>query len=140
MLQLSIPWGTDLELAKITAKNENKFILLNFSGSDWCGPCIILRKDYFENEAFLQMAKNNLVLLNADFPRKKKNAGTPEQIKNNENLAVKYNSKGLFPLTLLLDANGNVLHSWEGKPEKGVVEWVAEINNILLVTKNNNHD
>ena len=113
---LSVPsfWGTNMEQAQLEAKQESKLILLNFSGSDWCGPCMKLRRDVFDSEEFLAYAKDKLVLVNADFPRQKKNRLDAEQVKRNEALAEKYNTKGTFPYTLLLDANGRVLKAWEG--------------------------
>ena len=66
-------WGTDFEKAKQTATQEHKIILLNFSGSDWCGPCIRMHKEIFDNGAFKKFADAGLVLVNADFPRLKKN-------------------------------------------------------------------
>jgi thiol-disulfide isomerase/thioredoxin len=127
---LPINWESDFNNAKKNAKEKNELILLNFSGSDWCGPCIITRRDYLENPSFADMANENLILVNADFPRKKKNIGTPEQVKRNEELAEIYNKEGSFPLTLLLDANGKVLKSWHGKPEMTPDEWTAEIKAI----------
>ena len=83
LLLILIPfqWETDFENAKKIAKEKNELILLNFSGSDWCGPCIMLRKDYLESDAFQDMAKGNLVMVNADFPRKKKNQQSAELVK-----------------------------------------------------------
>lgn len=107
-------WTNDFEQAKQQAKQENKLILLNFSGSDWCGPCIKLHRDVFEVSVFQDFAKQNLVLINADFPRLKKNQLSKAQITQNEALAERYNPKGIFPLTLLLDADGKVLKTWEG--------------------------
>lgn len=130
LTMLSINWEPDFNTAKKTAAQEHKLILLNFSGSDWCGPCIVLRRDYLENAAFTQMADKNLVLVNADFPRKKKNMGSPEQIKRNEGLAEIYNKQGSFPLTLLLDAQGKVLKTWQGKPETTPEQWSEEIQAI----------
>src|SRR5436189_204494 len=52
-----------LEQAKDTAKAEHKLILLSFSGSDWCIPCIRMEKDVFEKEAFHQYATEHLVVL-----------------------------------------------------------------------------
>ncbi|KRD12119.1 thiol-disulfide isomerase [Flavobacterium sp. Root901] len=127
---LPINWEPDFNNAKKTAEQNHKLILLNFSGSDWCGPCIVLRKDYLENAVFTEMADKNLVLVNADFPRKKKNTGTPEQVKRNEALAEIYNKEGSFPLTLLLDAQGKVLKTWHGKPDAAPEQWVEEINAI----------
>lgn len=120
-------WNTSFEQAKVKAANENKLILLNFSGSDWCGPCIKLHKDIFDSEAFVEYAKRNLVLVNADSPRSKKNMPSKEQVKANEALAEKYNSKGVFPYTLLLDANGKVLKSWEGYPKLSAEEFIDEL-------------
>lgn len=125
-----LKWETDFDTAQKDAKEKKQLILLNFSGSDWCAPCVATKRDYFENDSFLSMAKDNLVLLNADFPRKKKNQLSPEQIKKNEALAEKYNKQGNFPFTLLLDSNGKVLKSWVGKPEVSVEKWTKEVKNI----------
>ena len=132
LLLMVIPaqWEPDFNNAKKIAKEKNELILLNFSGSDWCGPCILLRKEYIESQVFTDMANENLVLVNADFPRKKKNIGTPEQVKRNEALAEIYNKEGSFPLTLLLNADGKVLKTWHGKPEITPEQWTAEIKAI----------
>ena len=132
---LSQQWEPSFENAKKTAKTEHKLILLNFSGSDWCGPCIMLRKEYFESEVFSKMAEANLVLVNADFPRKKKNIASDEVVKRNEALAELYNKKGVFPFTLLLDADGKVLKTWSGKPAAAVDEWSGEITTICYAQK-----
>jgi thioredoxin-related protein len=128
-------WEPDFENAKKIAKDKHELILLNFSGSDWCGPCIMLRKDYIDSNAFQEMAKDNLVMVNADFPRKKKNQLSPEQIKRNEALAERYNKQGQFPYTLLLDANGKVLKTWTGKPEVSVEKWTQEIKAVCTANK-----
>jgi thiol-disulfide isomerase/thioredoxin len=127
---LPINWEPDFNAAKKTAAQQHKLILLNFSGSDWCGPCIILRRDYLENADFTKMAEKNLVLVNADFPRKKKNMGSDEQIKRNEGLAEIYNREGSFPLTLLLDTQGKVIKTWHGKPEMTPEQWNEEIQAV----------
>lgn len=124
---LPIKWEPDFNNAKKIAKEKHELILLNFSGSDWCGPCIVTRRDYLENPDFTAMANENLVLVNADFPRKKKNIGTAQQVKRNEDLAEIYNKEGSFPLTLLLNAEGKVLKTWYGKPETTPEQWTAEI-------------
>jgi uncharacterized protein YyaL (SSP411 family) len=122
-----INWEPDFENAKKTAKEKHELILLNFSGSDWCGPCIVLRKEYLESDVFAEMANQNLVLVNADFPRKEKNQGDADRIKRNEALAEKYNKNGNFPLTLLLDSDGKIIKTWIGKPNVTPQEWVKEI-------------
>jgi thioredoxin-related protein len=109
-------WYTNMEEAQELARKEHRHVLLNFSGSDWCGPCILLRKDVLDQPAFIQLADSELILVNADFPRKKKNQITREQQKSNDQLADRYNPQGQFPLTLLLTAEGKVLKKWEGNP------------------------
>lgn len=126
----AINWEPDFDNAKKTAAEQHRLILLNFSGSDWCGPCILTRRDYLESEGFTQIANENLVMVNADFPRKKKNMPTPEQVKRNEALAEIYNKDGSFPLTLLLDAKGKIIKAWHGKPESSPEQWTAEIKSI----------
>ncbi|MGV8992744.1 MAG: thioredoxin family protein [Flavobacterium sp.] len=132
---LPIQWEPSFENAKKVAKEKNELILLNFSGSDWCGPCIVLRKEYLESDIFLNYAKDHLVLVNADFPRKKKNLGDSDQIKRNENLAEIYNKNGIFPLTLLLNADGKVLKTWQGKPDASVENWVQEVEAVCDANK-----
>lgn len=123
-------WETDFENAKKHASSDHKLILVNFSGSDWCGPCIRLHDDIFENKAFKLYADSNLVLVNADFPRLKKNQLPKEQQKKNEKLADKYNPEGIFPLTLLTNADGKVLRKWEGLPDLSATQFIQEINDL----------
>ena len=132
---LPIQWEPSFEHAKVLASEKNELILLNFSGSDWCVPCISLRKDFLESEAFTDFAAENLILVNADFPRKKKSQGDPAQIKRNASLAEQYNPNGIFPRTLLLNAEGKVLKTWEGKPKGSVDEWIAELKVVCQATK-----
>ncbi len=121
-------WGGDLSKAQSEAKETNKLILLNFSGSDWCGPCIKLKKDIFESEKFNAFAEKKLILLRADFPRLKKNQLDKTQTAKNEEMAEKYNQEGKFPLTVLIDSKGNVLKSWDGYPSGTTPEsFVIEI-------------
>jgi thioredoxin-related protein len=123
-------WQTDFENAKKEAKSEHKLILLNFSGSDWCGPCIRLHDEIFESTTFKDFAENNLVLLNADFPRLKKNELSKEQQKKNDKLADKYNPQGIFPYTLLLDAEGKVIRTWDGFPNTSGEEFTAQLKDL----------
>ncbi|MGN6249072.1 MAG: thioredoxin family protein [Ginsengibacter sp.] len=123
-------WLTDLNKAEQIAKTEHKLILLNFSGSDWCIPCMKLRADIFNSDAFSQYANNNLILVNADFPRKKKDQLSKEQQKENDELAAKYNPDGRFPFTILLDSNGNKLKVWDGYYSQGPGNFVNEITAV----------
>ena len=114
----TVTWMGDFDSAKTQAVKEHKLILINFSGSDWCGPCIRLRKEILESSTFENYATDHLVLVRADFPRQKKNQPAKDQIKRNEALADKYNAEGKFPYTLLVDENGKVLKAWDGFPDE----------------------
>jgi len=131
LLNTSPEWLTDFDTAKAIATSEHKYILLNFSGSDWCGPCIKMKKEVFESDSFLSIATKQLVLVRADFPRSKKNQLAAPQIKHNEVLAEKYNSEGKFPFTLLLDQNGNILKHWDGYVFASQDKFIADLQKTL---------
>jgi thiol-disulfide isomerase/thioredoxin len=103
MFLIDAPWLGNFDKAKADAAQTHKLILINFSGSDWCGPCIRLRKEILETPAFEHYATEHLLLVRADFPRQKKNQLSKEQVKLNEALADKYNPEGKFPFTLVVD-------------------------------------
>lgn len=109
-------WQPDFTTAMKIAREKQQPVLLNFSGSDWCIPCIRMHKDIFTDKEFLQMADTSLVMYNADFPRSKKNALAKSVKEQNELLADKYNPEGKFPFTLLLDKDGKVIKTWDGYP------------------------
>ncbi len=102
-------WQTDLEAAKKLATDQDKNIIIVFSGSDWCAPCIKLDKNIWQSDAFKNQSANDWILLKADFPRKKANELSKDQTANNRKLAEKYNIEGSFPLVVLVDKNGKVL-------------------------------
>lgn len=118
---------TIFEKAKQDAKQKHKLVLLSFSGSDWCVPCIKMHQSFFENADFKNVADRLLVLVNADFPRNKKNKVDNNIKKQNEGLADTYNPQGIFPYTLLLDENGTPLKKWSGMPAEPVADWIKEI-------------
>lgn len=124
-------WLTDIDKAKTEAKDSHKVILLNFSGSDWCVPCIRMEKEFFHTKEFTDYAATHLVLVNADFPRLKKHLLSKEQTAHNETLAEQYNPEGHFPLTILLDANGKVLKTWDGFPSVNVEKFISQINTSI---------
>lgn len=124
-------WSTNFNETQKQAKISHQLILVNFSGSDWCGPCIRLREEIFQSSQFEKYAATNLLLVRADFPRQKKNQLTKEQVKLNEALAEKYNKNGRFPFTLLVDEDGKVLKTWDGYPDltpDQFIEAIAKIN------------
>jgi thioredoxin-related protein len=102
-------WNTNFEEAKAKAEKENKNILLVFSGSDWCGPCMKLDKTVWKSPEFQVESDKNWVIYKADFPKKKANQLPPELTEANNKLAEKYNKNGSFPLVLLLDERGKVI-------------------------------
>ncbi|HZK93504.1 MAG TPA: thioredoxin family protein [Prolixibacteraceae bacterium] len=124
-------WVNNLEQAEQKARTENKFIMLNFSGSDWCGPCIRMHKEIFDNEEFLKYTNDHLVMVNADFPRMKKDQLPKDLQKSNDALAEKYNSEGSFPCTLLLDSNGKVIYTWKGFYNKGAESFTYEVKQFV---------
>lgn len=102
-------WQTDIAIAKEIATRENKPIILVFQGSDWCAPCMKLEKEIWSTEEFKSYAITHYVMLKADFPKRSKNALSPEQQEKNNKLADTYNKNGFFPLVVLLDKSGKVL-------------------------------
>ncbi len=126
----TIPWETNFEAAKKDAAEQHKLILLNFSGSDWCGPCIRMHKEIFADEDFLKMATAHLVLVNADFPRSSKKQPSATIKKQNEALAEQYNPQGKFPFTLILNAEGKVLASYDGLPNQSAAAFTNELKKL----------
>jgi thioredoxin-related protein len=120
-----------LENAKKQASENKELILLNFSGSDWCIPCIKLHKNIIGTDEFKKLETENVVVyINADFPRNKKNQLSTELKKENASLADQYNPKGIFPYTILLNSDGKILKSWEGLPSENATAFVKEIRDI----------
>ncbi|MEW5677364.1 thioredoxin family protein [Flavobacterium enshiense] len=109
------------------AQTENKNVLLYFSGSDWCAPCVKFKKHFVNTDLFLQYSSENLILFNADFPRLKKNQLPENQAVENEKLAEKYNNKGIFPLILLLNSKGEILKKWEQYPAETLENFIANL-------------
>ncbi|HMI02260.1 MAG TPA: thioredoxin family protein [Pedobacter sp.] len=124
-------WTGNFDEALAKAKTSHKKILINFSGSDWCGPCIRLRKEILETVVFEKYAEEHLIPVRADFPRQKKNKLPAAQLKLNEEMAELYNPDGKFPFTLLVDENGKVLKTWDGFPNESPENFVKEISDLL---------
>lgn len=123
-------WLVNFEAAKKEAQSQSKYILVNFSGSDWCGNCMRLAQDLFESEDFKDFASENLVLLNLDFPAKKANKLSPEQTAHNDALAEKFNPSGVFPLTIILNEKGELVSKMK-YPCKNIEEYLHEIQLAL---------
>ncbi|MCL9770249.1 thioredoxin family protein [Flavobacterium sp. HXWNR69] len=107
-LSFSQDWKYNFDDAKKLAAAQDKNIIVVFSGSDWCAPCIKLDKNIWQSEAFKEEAKKSWIVVRADFPRKKANTLSKEQTEHNRKLAEKYNVEGSFPLVVILDKDGKV--------------------------------
>ena len=123
-------WQPDFQTAQKLARRKHQLILVNFSGSDWCGPCIRMRKEIFDSKVFSEMSDTTLVLLNADFPRNKKHQYSKAIQQHNNELADKYNPAGKFPFTLLLDEDGKIIKTWDGLPKENAERFTTIIKNI----------
>ena len=122
-------WMTDLEESKKLASEENKKIILVFQGSDWCAPCIKLDREIWSSEEFKNHAKKNYIMLQADFPRKKKNALPETQQEKNNQLAELYNKNGYFPFVVILNKSGKVLGEM-GYLKISPNEYITKINSF----------
>ncbi len=120
---------TDYNQSIARAKVEKKQVLMVFSGSDWCKPCIQLKKDIFLSATFRTYMMDKLIFLELDFPYKKSNQLSKEQTKHNEELAERFNEGGSFPKVILIDPNENVLISINYKKDMRPEEFIAEIDN-----------
>lgn len=96
-------WSTDLPKAVAKAKAEGKLVLVDFTGSDWCGWCKKLKAEVFDTQAFNDYAAKNLVLVEVDFPHKTELSEAQKAA--NKALAQKYGIKG-FPTLVILDGSG----------------------------------
>jgi protein disulfide-isomerase len=114
-----LTWQTNLESAQAQAKKEDKVVLMDFTGSDWCGFCIRLKKAVWDKPDFAKFAEKNLVLVELDFPHNKK---LPADVKKqNDKLQDKYHIDG-FPTVVLLDGNGKELGRMEGYDQRDDVD------------------
>ncbi|MGH7976174.1 MAG: thioredoxin family protein [Limisphaerales bacterium] len=119
-------WLTDLPKAQAQAKAENKLVLMNFTGSDWCPWCIKLDEDIFSKPEFADYAKTNLVLVEVDFPNHK-----PQPVglkKANAALMAKYDSEGAFPTLIAMKPDGAVVWKQTGYLEGGPKALIAKLN------------
>jgi thioredoxin-related protein len=122
-------WQTDFEAAKAKAKAENKLLLVDFTGSDWCPYCKKLKGEVFDKDQFKAEAPKHFVLVELDFPRHKE---VPDDLKaQNEKLAKQYKIGG-FPTVLLLDAAGQTV-AQTGYQPGGPEEFVKQLGGFLDV-------
>jgi len=120
-------WLNDYKRAQQEAKTNNKFLLLDFTGSDWCGWCKKLDKDILSQSQFKDYARENLVLLEVDFPRAKpQNA---EVRKQNQELAQQYQVEG-FPTIVVLNGDGQKLWQYDGYFPDGLAAFIVQLEKL----------
>jgi len=120
-------WFNDYKKAQQEAKTSNKFLLLDFTGSDWCGWCKRLEKEILSQSQFENYARENLVLLEVDFPRAKPQS--VELRKQNQELAQQYQVEG-FPTIVVLDGDGQKLWQYDGYFPDGLVAFIAQLEKL----------
>jgi thioredoxin-related protein len=125
-------WMTDFEAAKKKAAAENKILLLDFSGSDWCSWCIKLDEEVFQKSAWKEYAKAHLVQVLIDFPRDKSEQSEALQKQNNE-LGKQYEVLG-FPTVLLLDDEGTLIEK-TGYQRGGADNYVNHIKGLIVASE-----
>ncbi|MEI6674235.1 MAG: thioredoxin family protein [Verrucomicrobiota bacterium] len=120
-------WETDFEVAKKRAKDEKKPMLLDFTGSDWCGWCIRLKKEVFSTPEFEKYAKDNLVLVEVDFPRTKKLP--KKEAEQNAKLQQEYKIQG-YPSIILLNSDGKRVAN-TGYLAGGAEKYIEHLKGLL---------
>lgn len=112
-------WTADYDAALEQAKKENKSVLLEFTGSDWCPPCKLMAKNVFTKKEFIDTASKDFILVKLDFPRADK-----ELAKKNKPLAEKYEIRG-YPTIVLADASGKEFTRTVGAKYQSVPDFLA---------------
>jgi thioredoxin-related protein len=120
-----LSWGTDLPAALNQARSGNKMVLVDFTGSDWCGWCIKFDHDVLSTPAFATYAKSKLVLVKVDFPRRQPQSNA--LIQANRELKNKYQVSG-YPTLVVLNASGKEIGRQPGYAEGGPDAFIAELN------------
>ena len=121
-------WFDDYDAALEKARRENKPILLLFTGSDWCGFCIKLRKNVLDKGDFKGFAKKHLVLVYIDSPKRTK---LPREIvEQNRALKAKYGAGGGVPETLIVSPDEKVIGKIGGCP-KNPKDYMKRLREIV---------
>ena len=125
-----LQWMTDLPKAQEKAKTENKLVMLDFTGSDWCGWCIKLNKEVFSKPEFAEFAAKNLVLVEVDFPRSKPQSADLK--KANQALQEKYKIEG-YPTIIVLNGVGKKIGELGYQPG-GPKAFIAKLEELKKKT------
>jgi protein disulfide-isomerase len=117
-------WLTDLPKAQVEAKSGHKIVLMDFTGSDWCGWCIKFKKDVLDTPEFQAYATKNVVLVELDYPNKKPQSDDLK--KANAALKDKYKIEG-FPTFIALNEDGKEIGRQVGYADGGPKAFIAEL-------------
>ena len=120
-------WLVDLKKAQDEAKASHKLLLLNFTGSDWCGYCFQLDRAILHQQQFKDYASKNLVLLEVDFPRAKQQSRTLKE--QNQRLAEEYQIEG-FPTIVVLNGEGRKVWRYDGYFPDGPDAFIAALEKL----------
>ena len=113
-------WLTDMDAARKEAAERKKNLMIEFTGSDWCAPCMQLRANVLTKPDFQQEARKNFVLLELDYPRRKKQSAEVKAA--NQKLAEQYGVTG-FPTVVFADASGKPFGGFVGgRPREDVMK------------------
>ena len=120
-------WQTDYKKAQDEAKTNKKLLLVDFTGSDWCGYCIRLNREILSKPQFKDYANKNLVLVEIDFPRTKQQSATLRE--QNVRLAQEYRIEG-FPTIVVLNGEGKKVWRYDGYFSDGAEAFIAELEKL----------
>lgn len=119
-------WSTDLDKALVKAKAEKKSVLVEFTGSDWCPPCIAMRKNVFSKKEFVDEASKKYILVELDFPK-----GDKVEAEKNQPFAEKYKIDG-FPTVVLLNSEGKEFSRFYASKYPSTDEFLKFIDGALV--------
>ena len=119
-------WLTNYEKALATAKAENKLVLLDFTGFDWCGPCIALQKNVFSQPKFVESATKHFVLMEVDYRGK---TPMPDELsQQNEKLKLQYGiEKKGYPTVIAITPDGRIIGAFYGYDGEGPEDIIARL-------------
>jgi thiol:disulfide interchange protein len=118
-------WMTNVDEALAKAKAEKKDVLVEFTGSDWCPPCIVMRKKVFKTDEFIEKASKKFVLVEIDLPK-----GNKVLAKRNQPVAERYKIEGL-PTVLLLSAEGREFGRFPASEYPSTGEMMERLESLL---------
>jgi thioredoxin-related protein len=118
-------WMLDYDSAIAQAKEQNKPVLVFFTGSDWCRPCMMIKENVYSTDLFKEFASENLILVLADFPKRPQNKLSAEQEQKNRELSQVFRPRG-FPTSVLINTQGQELERWVGYDRSGAEGYIEK--------------